>query len=116
MPSIGSLAMIAEAWVDFTLWAYFGLARKVNCPGPACSMPDSERISMVGSPATLHPSWAAISASEKLTGVTVPMVTVSIVEQSGCQTGGYPRQLAAQASEQRKASVPFTLGEDCTGA
>ena len=63
VPASGSVTRMAAALVCFTLGAYFGLARKVRCPGPACSMPATPVISSSPSPSRRQPSAAAISPS-----------------------------------------------------
>src|SRR5579871_304238 len=62
-PWTASDTRMALAFVCFTLGAYFGLARKVRCPGPACSMPATPEISNSPSPSRRHSRLSAIFCS-----------------------------------------------------
>src|SRR5262249_42400748 len=63
MPRAASATRIAAALVCFTFGAYLLLARKVRCPGPACSIPATPVISRSPSPSRRHPKASAISRS-----------------------------------------------------
>src|SRR5580704_17106201 len=54
---------IAEARVVWSAGRYLRFARKVRSPGLASSIPATPRISILGSPSTLQPSFSAISRS-----------------------------------------------------
>ena len=43
-----SATITADAFVVFAAALYLGLETKVSCPGPACSMPATPVISVVG--------------------------------------------------------------------
>ena len=84
----GSLIRIALARVCFTLGAYFGFARKVSWPGPACSMPATPEISISPSPASSQPSWEAISRASCYCSNT-KRITCELATASAIFVGGF---------------------------
>src|SRR5258706_4672194 len=84
MPGFSTLVprMTALAPVFFNCGAYFGLERKVICPGPACSMPATPDISTPLSPSSVQSSFAAMSAYLICVHLRVSAVALSPAEQA----------------------------------